>query len=91
MDTFPIGNVLHYPRLDNVLLVEEFIKEHSGEFKKRDLWKSLPKKIMWQTYILILDYLIYSGKIALDREGTIGWIWDPELVKKYINRKDLQR
>jgi len=81
--------VLHYPRLDTVLMVERFIKEHSGEFKKRALWENLPKKTMYQTYCLILDYLLEGGKIAVDKERKIGWIYNPALVRKYLARKDL--
>ena len=29
-------NILHYPQLDTVLMVEEFIKEHSGEYQKKE-------------------------------------------------------
>jgi hypothetical protein len=83
--------ILHYPRLDTVLMVEKFIKENSGEFKKRSLWENLPKKTMYQTYCIIIDYLSESGKIAVDKEGKIAWIYNPELFKKYINRKDLGR
>lgn len=82
-------NILHYPQLDTILRVEEFIKEHSGEFKKKSLWESLPKKMIYQTFCVIFDYLLESGKIALDREGHVAWIWDPELAKKYLQRKDL--
>jgi len=32
-------NILHYPQLDTVLMVEETIKEHSGEYKKKSLNK----------------------------------------------------
>ena len=81
--------ILHYPRLDTVLMVETFIKDNSGEFKKRSLWEKLPKKTMYQTYCVIFDYLLNSCKIGVDREGHIAWIWNPELVRKYINRKDL--
>ncbi len=28
------NKVLHYPQLDTILMVETFIREHSGEFKK---------------------------------------------------------
>ena len=83
------AQVLHYPRLDTVLMVEKFIKEHSGEFKKRSLWEHLPRKTMYQTFCVILDYLADSGKIAVDSEGKIAWIWNPELVKKYMAREDL--
>ena len=81
--------IIHYPRLDTVLLVEEFIKEHSGEFKKKKLWENLPKKMMYQTYNVIFDYIKESGKIAGDSEGKICWIWNPDLVSKYVDREDL--
>lgn len=81
--------ILHYPQLDTVLMVEEFIRKNSGEFKKRRLWEHLPKKMMYQTFCVIFDYLLGSGKIALDREGHVAWIWNPELVRKYLARKDL--
>jgi len=82
-------SILHYPQLDTVLMVEEFIRANSGEYKKRSLWESLPKKMMYQTFCVIFDYLIESGKIALDREGKIAWIWNPALVKKYLKSKSL--
>jgi len=84
-------NILRYPRLDTILMVEEFIKRNDGEFKKRKLWESLPKKMMYQTFNLIIRYLLYSRKISIDSEGKIGWIYYPELARKYYNRKDLGR
>ena len=81
--------VLHYPQLDTVLMVEDFIREHSGEFKKKSLWENLPRKMMYQTFCVIIDYLLDSNKIAVDKEGTIAWIWNPELVKKYLSNKHL--
>ena len=67
------GNARRYPRLDTILLVEEFVRENSGKFKKKQLWEALPKKIMYQTYSLIVDYLIYSDKISVDGEGKFVW------------------
>lgn len=84
-------NILHYPNLGTVLMVESFIKEHDGKYKKKKLWESLPKKMMYQTFCLILDYLSYSRKISIDAEGKIGWIYYPELARKYYLRKDLGR
>ncbi|MDP2672678.1 MAG: hypothetical protein Q8O84_02605 [Nanoarchaeota archaeon] len=84
-----IKQILHYPRLDNVLIVEKLIYDTSGEFKKKQLWTKLPKKMMYQTFSVIIDYLLYSGKIAVDSEGKIGWIWNPKLVEKYMKRHDL--
>ncbi|MCK5322437.1 MAG: hypothetical protein KAJ47_04180 [Candidatus Aenigmarchaeota archaeon] len=82
--------ILHYPQLDTVLLVEEFVKKHGGEFKKKRLWENLPKKMMYQTYCVIFDYLLDSNKIAVDNSGKICWIWDPEGVKKYLSNPDLK-
>ena len=74
--------LIHYPRLDTVLMVEDAIK-NAGEYpSKRRLWLSLKKKIMYQTLNVILDYLIDSGKIVIkDRE--IIWIWNPKAVERY--------
>ncbi len=84
-------NILRYPRLDTVLMVEEFIKNHDGEFKKRKLWEALPKKMMYQTFQVIINYLLYSKKISIDSEGKIGWIYYPETARKYYNQKNLGR
>jgi len=78
-----------YPRLDTVLSLEEFIKEHDGEFKKKQLWNSLPKKMMYQSFSLILDYLIVSNKVSVDSEGKIGWIFYPEDVEKLLKKTHL--
>ena len=88
--TMNTENILRYPRLDTVLMVEEYIKEHDGEFKKRKLWESLPKKMMYQTFCVIIDYLFYSSKISIDKDCKIGWIYYPELARKYHTRTDLR-
>ena len=77
------------PTLDTVLMVEKTIEEHSGEFNRTELWKKLPKKVMWQTYLVILDYLQSINKIAFDREEKIAYIWNPKLAKKLRLRKEI--
>ena len=80
----------HSPQLDTILMVESFIREHSGEYKKRALWENLPKKMMYQTYSTIIGYLQDSGKIAVDAEGKICWIYNPELIKRFIDNSSLK-
>ena len=75
---------IHYPQLDTILMVEEAIQQMSYP-KKTELWKSLPKKVMYQTFCLIIDYLEQSGKIIIDKDGRIVWTWNPEMVKKIIS------
>ena len=84
-----LKNVLHYPQLDTVLMVEDYIRAHSGVFRKRALWERLPKGMMYQTFCVIFDYLLESGKLGVDREGKVGWIWDPEGVRKYLSKAHL--
>lgn len=78
------------PTLDTVLMVERTIDKYSGEFNRTELWKKLPKKVMWQTYLVILDYLQSINKIAVDKVGKIGYIWSPEVAKKVMNRRRIK-
>jgi hypothetical protein len=78
------------PTLETVLMVERTIEKYSGEFNRTEIWKKLPRKVMWQTYLIILDYLQSINKIAMDRNGTIGYIWSPEVAKKFANRKPIK-
>ena len=76
--------MIHYPRLDTVLMVEDAIRDAKEYPSKRQLWLSLKRKVMYQTFNVIISYLEDSGKI-LQKNGKIIWIWNPELVKKYGN------
>ncbi len=80
------SDVLHYPRLDTVLMIEEVIKNAKEYPSKRQLWLSLKKKVMYQTFNIVIDYLVDSNKVVIDKEGKVIWIWDPEGVKKYMKR-----
>ena len=77
------------PRLDTVLMVEEFIERNNGEYNQIELFKNLPKKMMWRTFKIILAYLLSLNKIVINKDETITWIWNPKLVEKYLKRKDL--
>lgn len=78
------------PRLDTVLMVEEFIENNSGKYNQTQIFNKLPKKMMWNTFKLILTYLENSNKIIINKDGTITWIWNPELVNKYLKKNKLK-
>jgi hypothetical protein len=78
------------PTLQTVLMVEKFIDKNSGGYKKTDLFNNLPRKVMWQTFQVIMEYLESIRKIAYDKDGYVVYIWNPELYNKYKNRKDLE-
>ena len=84
-----IKKIMHYPRLDSVLMVEKLIYDTSGTYTKKQLWERLPKKMMYQTFSVVIDYLLYAGRIAVDKEGKIAWIWDPKMVDNYLKKKHL--
>jgi len=58
-------NQLHSPTLASILMVEEALEKE--EFiGKYQLWMKLPRKMMYQTFCLIIDYLEKSKKIAIN-------------------------
>lgn len=83
------SNEVRSPTLHTVLMVEKFIDENSGEYKKTELWKKLPRKVMWQTFQVIMEYLESIFKIAYDKEGYVVYIWNSSLYEKYKDKRDL--
>ncbi|MBS3116154.1 hypothetical protein J4421_01020 [Candidatus Woesearchaeota archaeon] len=77
------------PTLDTVLMVEKTIEENSGEYNRTELWKKLPRQVMWQTFLVILDYLESINKIAFDRDSKIAYIWNPKLAQLLRKRKEI--
>jgi len=75
------------PRLETIVMVENFIKKNSGKFKKTELFHRLPKKVMWGTFNIILKYLWDTNKIGIDNKGYIMYIWSPEAGELFKNRK----
>ena len=77
------------PTLDTVLMVEKTIEEHSGEYTRTELWKNLPRKVMWQTFLVILEYIQSINKIAFDKEDKVAYIWNPNLARMLRKRKEI--
>lgn len=76
------------PRLDTILMVEKALFKYKSNKTITQIWKLLPKKVIWTTFTTILDYLEYSGKIHVEQDKTITWIWNPRRVDE-IKRKGL--
>jgi len=67
-------NILHFPKLDSILMVEEAIQNSEDYPTRMELWRSLPKQMQYQTFKLILDYLERSNKIMFEGDKII-WIF----------------
>jgi len=76
--------VLHEPQLDTILMVEKAIREAESYPSKKELWEALPKKMQYQTFNRILDYLESSNKIMFN-DHRIIWIFpDSPKLKKLL-------
>jgi len=82
-----MNKVLHYPRLDTVLNVENIIKTAKDALSKNEIDRRLEKKIMRPTLNVILDYLESSGKITVLKEGII-WIYREDISENLKKRLD---
>lgn len=68
--------VIHYPNLKTVLMVEDVLKKADRLITREELKRKLPTKTMHQTLNVILKYLEDSGKILDGRKGIL-WIYNP--------------
>ncbi len=65
----------HSPTLNTVLMVEETLKKADKQMTIAELKKEIPRKVMHNTLLQILDYLQISGKILFTSKGVI-WIYE---------------
>jgi hypothetical protein len=63
--------VLHEPQLGTVLMVEKAILDADDYPTRMELWRNLPRKVQYQTFKRILDYLEASGKITFNGKKII--------------------
>ena len=73
---------VHSPTLNTVLMVEETLKQAGQLMTVATIKRKLPRKVMHQTLMQILDYLQMSGKILI---GTKGVLWI------FAERKEMDR
>ena len=54
------------PTLETVGMVEDTINKYSGKYTQREIWTKLKKKVMWQTYKVIMEYLQDINNFIID-------------------------
>jgi hypothetical protein len=91
MESYQIGisvypmrrkTIVHAPTLTTVIMVEKTLRNSGELLKVAELKRRLPRKVMHNTLLTILDYLQSSGKILI---GTKGILW------VFSDRKELDR
>jgi len=71
------------PTLNTVLMVEEALRKAEGVISIGKLKRILPKQVMHQTLMAVIDYLEYSGKITV-HENRALWTFKPQSRLKKI-------
>ena len=70
------SEIIHYPNLKTVLMVEEVLQKANKPLTREQLKIKMKKQVMHQTLNVILKYLEDSGKIIDGRKGIV-WIYNP--------------
>lgn len=78
-------HIKHSPTLNTVFMVEDVLK-NTGLISIADLKRKLPKQVMHQTLIQILDYLQISGKILMGTKGILWIFTERKELNSLINR-----
>ncbi len=63
--------ILHEPNLRTIMMVEKSILDAKTYPTRKELWKSLPKGVQYQTFARVLGYLEASGKITFNSSRII--------------------
>ncbi|MBN2733258.1 MAG: hypothetical protein JXQ82_00150 [Methanomicrobiaceae archaeon] len=78
-------------RPETTEMVEDLIMEWSGHYKPDSLWKKfLSEKMTYQTFYDIIRQLLKSNRIATDKEGRLGWIFETDLYENYQRKPELR-
>jgi len=76
MEIYKSQNIIHYPSLRTVLMVEKVLKEAELTIDREEIKRRLPAKIMHQTLNVILKYLEDKNMIIDGHKGIL-WIYNP--------------
>jgi len=81
--------VIHYPNLKTVLMVEEVLKNAELAMTKTEIKKRLQNSIMHQTLNIILEYLEERGMIAFTSKGIV-WIYNQSPILDAAIKKGVE-
>ena len=76
MNIYKNQEVIHYPSLKTMLMIEKVLKNAEKIIDREELKRRLPTKIMHQTLNIILAYLEDKNMIVDGHRGIL-WIYNP--------------
>ncbi|MBS3144285.1 hypothetical protein J4208_01745 [Candidatus Woesearchaeota archaeon] len=74
------------PTLNTLLMVEETLMNADEMLTIAELKRRLPKQVMHQTLMSIIDYLEYSGKIIVHDEKVLWTYNNNSKLRKAISK-----
>lgn len=81
----PFNSEIRYPNLSTILTIENYLKKNKDlPIKITKLRSVLPKKIMFKTLKLALDYLYISGKITYGPKGFQWTFQESDEIKNFL-------
>ena len=72
------------PTLNTVLMVEKTLSKAGEVLTIGKLKRMLPKQVMHQTLMAVIDYLEYSGKIVV-HDDKVLWAFKPQSKLKKMH------
>ncbi|MEK6981909.1 MAG: hypothetical protein AABX38_03170 [Candidatus Micrarchaeota archaeon] len=66
--------IMHSPTLNTVIMIEKVLQEAKQIVKVAEIKRRLPKQVMHNTLLQVLDYLQESGKVLITTKGIL-WIY----------------
>ena len=78
--------VIHYPNLKTMLMVEKVLKDAETTLSREEIKERLPTQIMHQTLNVILDYMEQRGLILDGHKGVLWTHNDSHKLKEAISR-----
>lgn len=78
------SSAVHEPNLATILMVERAIHKARGYPTKRQLWLSLPKRVQYQTFNRVIEYLLGSNKIILNSREIVWVFPDNPRLKRML-------
>lgn len=86
MQIYKNKEIIHYPTLKTMLMIEKVLKNAETVIGREELKRRLPVKVMHQTLNLILSYLEDKNMIVDGHKGIL-WIYNPSpKMRKAIAR-----
>jgi hypothetical protein len=72
-----VTEVLHYPTLKTVLMVENILRDVKEPLTRYEIMKRMKNKVMRQSLNIIIQYLV-ERNMVLDSEKGVLWVYTPK-------------